>query len=198
MLVARRVSVEKSAYRFGHVIGNKVFSDLVKIIFGTHISDLFSGFRVFSRRFVKSFPGNSKGFEIETELTIHALEQKLPVAEIDCNYKSRPAGSLSKLNTIQDGLRILKVILVLIKDERPLIFFSLLSLFFLIFSLSLGVPIFINFVETGLVDKIPSAILSAINMVIAFLSFFSGLILDVIKKSRHEMKRLNYLMNKKK
>ncbi len=198
MIVAKRVSIEKSAYRFGHVFGNKIFSDLVKITFGKQITDLFSGFRIFSKRFVKSFPGNSKGFEIETELTIHALEQKLPVAEMDCNYRSRPLGSLSKLNTIQDGLRILKVILVLIKDERPLVFFSLLSLFFLIFSLVLGVPIFLNFIETGLVDKIPSAILSAINMVIAFLSFFSGLILDVIKKTRHEMKRLHYLAIEKK
>ena len=137
------------------------------------------------------------GFEIETELTIHALEQRLAVGEMDCDYKSRPSGSSSKLNTIQDGFKILRVILVLIKDERPLFFFSSFAIFFVFFSLALGIPIIINFMETGLVEKIPSAILAAVNMVIAFLSFFSGLILDVIKKSRHERKRLNYLMMKK-
>ena len=149
----------------------------------------------FSRKFVKSFPGNSKGFEIETELTIHALEQRLPIDEVECQYFSRPKGSNSKLNTLEDGLKILNVILVLIKDEKPLLFFSLLSLFFIIMSLSFGVPVILDFFETGKVDKIPSAILAAINMVIAFLSFFSGLILDVIKKSRHERKRMNYLTN---
>ncbi|MDC3091880.1 glycosyltransferase, partial [Rickettsiales bacterium] len=197
MLVARRKSVEQKAYRFGHKLGNILFSYLVKIIFGNQIDDLFSGFRVFTRRFVKSFPGNSNGFEIETELTIHALEQRLAVGEMDCDYKSRPSGSSSKLNTIQDGLKILRVILVLIKDERPLFFFSSFAVFFVFFSLILGIPIILNFMETGLVEKIPSAILAAVNMVIAFLSFFSGLILDVIKKSRHERKRLNYLMVKK-
>ena len=192
-----RNSVEKKAYRFGHVLGNKLFSYLVKIIFGNQIDDLFSGFRIFTRRFIKSFPGNSHGFEIETELTIHALEQRLAVGEMDCNYKSRPSGSSSKLNTIQDGFKILKVILVLIKDERPLVFFSSFALFFFLFSLTLGIPIIFSFMETGLVAKMPSAILAAVNMVIAFLSFFSGLILDVIKKSRHERKRLNYLTMKK-
>ena len=197
MLVARRNSVEEKAYRFGHILGNKLFSYLVKIIFGNQIDDLFSGFRIFTRRFIKSFPGNSHGFEIETELTIHALEQRLAVGEMDCNYKSRPSGSSSKLNTIQDGFKILKVILVLIKDERPLFFFSSFALFFFLFSLILGIPIIFSFMETGLVAKMPSAILAAVNMVIAFLSFFSGLILDVIKKSRHERKRLNYLTMKK-
>ena len=193
MLVAKRVSVEKKAYRFGHIFGNKIFSKLVKLIFGNQIDDLFSGFRIFSKRFVKSFPGNSKGFEIETELTIHALEQRLPMGEIICKYKSRPIGSFSKLSTLKDGLRILNVILVLIKDERPLFFFSILSLFFVIFSFIIGIPVIISFLQTGLVEKIPSAILAAINMVIGFLCFFSGLILDVIKKMRQENKRLTYL-----
>ena len=193
MLVAKRVSVEKKAYRFGHIFGNKIFSKLVKLIFGNQIDDLFSGFRIFSKRFVKSFPGNSKGFEIETELTIHALEQRLPMGEMLCEYKSRPIGSFSKLSTLKDGLRILNVILVLIKDERPLFFFSILSLFFVIFSLIVGIPVIIGFLQTGLVEKIPSAILAAINMVIGFLCFFSGLILDVIKKMRQENKRLTYL-----
>ena len=193
MLVAKRISVDEEAYRFGHVVGNKIFSRLVKFIFGNVIDDLFSGFRIFSKRFVKSFPGNSRGFEIETELTIHALEQRLPIDEINCKYKSRPKGSHSKLNTFSDGFKILKVLLILIKDEKPLFFFSFLSIFFIFLSLLFGIPVTVEFFNTGLVDKLPSAILAAINMVIAFLCFFSGLILDVIKKHRHEQKRLNYL-----
>ncbi len=193
MLVAKRISIDIEAYRFGHIIGNKIFSKLVKIIFGNVIDDLFSGFRVFSQRFIKSFPGNSRGFEIETELTIHALEQRLPMDEMECKYKSRPKGSQSKLNTYSDGFKILKVLLILIKDEKPLFFFTFFSLFFVILSLSFGVPVTIEFFNTGLVDRIPSAILAAINMVIAFVCFFSGLVLDVIKKQRHEQKRLNYL-----
>ena len=193
MLVGKRVCKDKNAYRFGHIFGNKLFSKLVKLIFGNQIDDLFSGFRIFSKRFVKSFSGNSKGFEIETELTVYALEQRLPVAEIECNYKSRPPGSFSKLSTFSDGLKILNVILVLVKDERPLFFFTILAIFFFTFSLVVGLPVVFNFFETGLVEKLPSAVLAAINMVIGFISFFSGLILDVVKKSRHERKRLNYL-----
>ena len=196
MLVAKRVSVDSKAYRAGHVFGNKLFSNLVKIIFGNQIDDLFSGFRIFSKRFVKSFPCNSLGFEIETELTIHALEQRLGIGEIECNYYPRPQGSISKLNTFEDGLKILNLILILIKDEKPLFFFSILSILFLIFSFSLGLPVFFDFLETGKVEKLPSAVLAGINMIIAFLSFFSGLILDVVKKSRHEKKRLQYLMIK--
>ncbi len=196
MIVGKRVSLNDDAFRRGHKLGNKIFSNLVKLIFGDVIDDLFSGLRVFSRRFVKSFPGHSSGFEIETELTIHALEQRLPVFEIDCKYRARPEGSISKLSTFKDGFKILNVILILIKDERPLLFFSCLSLFFVFLSLFLGLPIIFEFLETGLVERLPSAILSGLNMIIAFLSFFSGLILDVIKKSRHERKRLNYLMIK--
>ena len=193
MLVGKRVCKDKNAYRFGHIFGNKLFSKFVKLIFGNQIDDLFSGFRIFSKRFIKSFSGNSKGFEIETELTVYALEQRLPVAEIECNYKSRPPGSFSKLSTFSDGLKILNVILVLVKDERPLFFFSILAIFFFTFSLVVGLPVVFNFFETGLVEKLPSAVLASINMVIGFISFFSGLILDVVKKSRHERKRLNYL-----
>ena len=145
---------------------------------------------------MKSFPCNSLGFEIETELTIHALEQRLGIGEIECNYYPRPQGSISKLNTFEDGLKILNLILILIKDEKPLFFFSILSILFLIFSFSLGLPVFFDFLETGKVEKLPSAVLAGINMIIAFLSFFSGLILDVVKKSRHEKKRLQYLMIK--
>ena len=176
--------------------GNRIFTNLVKYTFGNQIDDLFSGFRVFSRQFVKSFPCNSIGFEIETELTIHALEQRLDVAEVECLYFARPSGSESKLKTFGDGFKILNLILILIKDEKPFLFFSLLSLFFLLSSLLIGLPVVFEFLNTGLVDRLPTAVLSGINMVIAFLSFFSGLILDVVKKSRHEMKRLTYLSSK--
>lgn len=193
MVVAKRISKDSKAYRFGHEIGNKIFSKLVKFTFGSKIDDLFSGFRVFSKKFVKSFPCNSVGFEIETELTIHALEQRLDVAEIECLYSSRPIGSQSKLKTYEDGFKILNLILILIKDEKPLLFFAFLSSSFLISSLSIGIPVIFEFIETGLVDRLPRAVLSGIMMVIAFLCFFSGLILDVVKKSRQEMKRLMYL-----
>ena len=196
MVVAKRVSNDTSAYRFGHKTGNRIFTNLVKYTFGNQIDDLFSGFRIFSRQFVKSFPCNSIGFEIETELTIHALEQRLDVAEVECLYFARPSGSESKLKTFGDGFKILNLILILIKDEKPFLFFSLLSLFFLFSSLLIGLPVVFEFLNTGLVDRLPTAVLSGINMVIAFLSFFSGLILDVVKKSRHEMKRLTYLSSK--
>ena len=193
MVVAKRISNDPSAYRYGHKIGNKIFSHLVKYIFGSQAGDLFSGFRVFSRRFVKSFPCNSIGFEIETELTIHALEQRLDMSEVNCIYSSRPLGSESKLKTFGDGIKILNLILILIKDEKPLLFFSVLSFIFLILSLTIGIPVVIEFINTGLVDRFPSAVLAGIIMVISFLCFFSGLILDVVKKTRHEIKRLSYL-----
>ena len=193
MVVAKRISNDPTAYRFGHKIGNKIFSNLVKYIFGSQAGDLFSGFRVFSRRFVKSFPCNSIGFEIETELTIHALEQRLDISEVNCIYSSRPLGSESKLKTFGDGIKILNLILILIKDEKPLLFFSILSFIFLILSLTIGIPVIIEFINTGLVDRFPSAVLAGIIMVISFLCFFSGLILDVVKKTRHEIKRLSYL-----
>ncbi len=193
MVVGRRVTDDEHAYRFGHEIGNKIFSFLVKYIFGNSINDLFSGFRVFSKRFVKSFPCHSIGFEIETELTIHALEQKLATIEIDCRYFSRPDGSKSKLKTYEDGIKILNLILILVKDEKPLLFFFIFSLLFLAISLFLGVPIIFDFFETGKVDRLPTAILAGLNMIIAFLCIFSGLILDSLKKFRHEQKRLQYL-----
>lgn len=193
MVVGRRVTKDKQAYRFGHELGNKIFSCLVKFIFGKSVDDLFSGFRVFSKRFVKSFPCHSIGFEIETELTIHALEQKLSIDEMDCIYFSRPIGSKSKLNTYEDGFRILNLILILIKDEKPLLFFLIFSLLFLSISLFLGIPIIFEFFETSKVDRLPTAILAGLNMIITFLCFFAGLILDSLKKLRHEQKRLQYL-----
>ena len=196
MLVAKRVHSNPSAYRRGHVIGNQMFSRFVNFIFGNDISDIFSGYRIFSKRFIKTFPQNSNEFEVEAELTIHALEQGFKVGEFECLYKPRPEGSSSKLSTFRDGIKILRLILILIKDEKPLLFFSILSILFMLLSLSIGVPIIKDFYITGLVERLPSAILAGLFSVIAFLSFFCGLILDVMKKIRFENKKMNYLLFK--
>ena len=196
MLVAKRIHFDPLAYRKGHIIGNKLFSKFVNLIFGNDITDIFSGYRIFTNRFVKTFPQTSNGFEIEAELTIHALEQGYKVGEFDCIYKARPSGSSSKLNTFKDGLKILKLIFILIKDEKPLLFFALISIIFMLSSILIGVPIIKEFYLTGLVDKLPSAILAGLLSVISFLCFFCGLILDVIKKMRYENKKINYLLFK--
>jgi len=196
MIVGKRKPIELSAYRRGHVLGNQFFSNLVRMIFGNQVQDLFSGFRIFSKRFIKTFPINSRGFEIEAELTIHALEQRIPIAEFECDYKARPKGSLSKLNTFGDGLKILNLILILVKDQRPLLFFSIAGFLFFFLSLFVGVPIIFDFYETGVVEKLPSAILAGFLSMIGVLSFFVGLILDVIKKLRFENKSINYLLFK--
>ena len=196
MMVGKRIHNDRMAYRKGHVIGNHFFSKFVNIFFGNDITDIFSGFRIFSKRFVKTFPLISQEFEIEAELTIHSLEQKLSVCEFDCIYSARIEGSYSKLNTFKDGAKILRLILILIKDEKPLFFFSLISSFFLTLSLFIGIPVIKEFYITGLVPKIPSAILAGCLMILSFLSFFSGLILDLIKKVRFENKRMNYLLYK--
>ena len=182
MMVAKRIHSDSSAYRKGHVIGNYFFSKFVNIIFGNDVTDIFSGFRIFSKRFIKTFPQTSSEFEIEAELTIHALEQKNRIGEFECKYKSRPSGSLSKLNTYKDGLKILKLIFILVKDEKPLLFFSIFSFLFFFLSLYIGIPIIHEFYLTGLVNKLPSAVLSGLLMVISFLFFFGGLILDALKK----------------
>jgi glycosyltransferase involved in cell wall biosynthesis len=196
MLVAKRIHSDPSAYRRGHIFGNQMFSRFVNYIFGNEISDIFSGYRIFSKRFIKTFPQNSNEFEIEAELTIHALEQGFKVGEFECLYKPRPEGSSSKLNTFKDGIKILKLILILIKDEKPLLFFSILSIFFIILSLSVGIPIIKDFYITGLVERLPSAILAGLLSVISFLCFFCGLILDVMKKIRFENKKMSYLLFK--
>ena len=196
MMVAKRIHSDSSAYRKGHVIGNYFFSKFVNIIFGNDVTDIFSGFRIFSRRFIKTFPQTSSEFEIEAELTIHALEQKNRIGEFECKYKSRPSGSLSKLNTYKDGLKILKLILILVKDEKPLLFFSIFSFLFFFLSLYIGIPIIHEFYLTGLVNKLPSAVLSGLLMVISFLFVFGGLILDALKKIRYENKRINFLLYK--
>ncbi len=193
MITARRIATSEEAYRFGHVFGNRMLTSLVARSFGRRISDLLSGYRVFSRRFVKSFPVLTGGFEIETELTIHALELGMPQDEIDTDYKERPAGTESKLNTYRDGARILKTILVLLKEERPLVFFSSFFALFAAASVLSAWPILIEFIETGLVPRLPTAVLSTGLMLLAFLSLACGLILDTVTRGRRELKRLSYL-----
>jgi glycosyltransferase involved in cell wall biosynthesis len=181
------------AYRPGHRLGNALLTGMVAFIFGDRFDDLLSGYRVFSRRYVKSFPALSTGFEIETELTVHALELRMPVAEVSTPYKDRPAGSVSKLKTYRDGVRILKTIMNLMKGERPLLFFSLVFAVLAVASLVLAYPVFVTYQRTGLVPRFPTAILSSAMMLLAFLCLFSGLILDMVTHARREMKRLRYL-----
>jgi glycosyltransferase involved in cell wall biosynthesis len=193
MITAKRVAVSDDAYRFGHVFGNRLLTGLVAHSFGRRVSDLLSGYRVLSRRFVKSFPLLAGGFEIETELTVHALELGMPQDEIETEYRERPEGSESKLNTYRDGARILKMILVLLKEERPLAFFSAVFALLAVTSVVLAWPVFIEFFETGLVPRIPTAILSTGIMLLAFLSLTCGFILDTVTRGRRELKRLSYL-----
>jgi glycosyltransferase involved in cell wall biosynthesis len=192
MLVARRVPGSSAAYRPGHRLGNRMFTHAVALLFGTSLHDVLSGYRVFSRDFVKSFPGFSRGFEIETELTVHALTLRLPVAEIETIYHERPGGA-SKLNKYTDGTRILWTIFTLFKNEQPFFFFSLWSLLFLTTSLVLIYPIFVTFLETGLVPRFPTAILATGLAISAIILFACGLILDTVTKGRREMKLLAYL-----
>jgi glycosyltransferase involved in cell wall biosynthesis len=192
MLVGRRVARSSGAYRPGHRLGNRMFTRAVAMLFGASLHDILSGYRVFSRDFVKSFPGFSRGFEIETELTVHALTLRLPVAEIETVYQER-AGGASKLNKYTDGTRILWTIFTLFKNERPFLFFTLLSLLFLVMSLILAYPLFVTFLETGLVPRFPTAILATGLTVSAIILFACGLILDTVTKGRREMKLLHYL-----
>jgi glycosyltransferase involved in cell wall biosynthesis len=193
MVVATRVAQESGAYRHGHRFGNRLLTRAVGHLFGNRFTDMLSGYRVFSRRFVKSFPAMSRGFEIETELTIHALELSLPVAEIETPYSGRITGSVSKLNTYSDGLKILRLILVLYKNERPLQFFSAIAAVLLVTALGLGIPLVITFIETGLVFRQPTAILSTGLVLLAALSLVTGLVLDTVTRGRREMRRLAYL-----
>ena len=193
MVNGARVSVDEDSYPLGHRFGNLFLTGIVALIFGSRSSDLLSGYRVFSRRFVKSFPALTSGFEIETELTVHALELRMPIAEIETPYRSRPSGSESNLRTIQDGLRILKTILLLTKTERPLHFFGLFFAILATVSIILSWPLFTTFLETGLVPRFPTALLSTGLMLLAFLSMACGIILDTVTRGRQEMKRLHYL-----
>ena len=193
MVTGVRVPVDIDSYRPGHKFGNFILTGIVSLVFGSRSSDLLSGYRVFSRRFVKSFPALTSGFEIETELTVHALELRMPIAEIETPYSSRPSGSESNLRTIQDGLRILRTILWLTKAERPLHFFGLIFAVLAATSVTLAWPLFTTFLETGLVPRFPTALLSTGLMLLAFLSMACGIILDTVTRGRQEMKRLHYL-----
>lgn len=193
MVTGCRVSEVTEAYRPGHRFGNWMLTNLVGNIFGKRTKDMLSGYRVMSRRFVKSFPALSRGFEIETELTVHALELRLPVLDVDTAYNERPEGSESKLSTFKDGWRILRLIFSLIKEERPRQFFGVVSLALMFVALVLGVPVLTEFWQTGLVPRLPTAVLSASIVIIAVISYLAGLILDTVTLGRREMKRLIYL-----
>ncbi len=196
MVVAARVEKDAGAYRPGHRTGNRLLTWFFATVFGATFSDILSGYRVFSRRFVKSFPVLSRGFEIETELAVHALELELPVAEMPTPYYARPQGSVSKLSTWRDGLRILGTILGLFRSERPLAFFSGIGIVLAIVSVVLAMPIFVTYFEQGIVPRIPTAILSTGLMLLAFLSVVAGLVLDTVTRGRREMKLIAYLQQR--
>jgi glycosyltransferase involved in cell wall biosynthesis len=193
MVNGARVATTSGAFRPGHKFGNKLLTGAVAVIFGDRIKDMLSGYRVFSRRFVKSFPALASGFETETELTVHALELRLPIAEISTPYSDRPAGSESKLRTYRDGFRILRTIVVLVKEERPLQFFSCVATLLFAAALLLGWSLVAEFLATGLVPRVPTAILATGLIVLSFISFIAGLILDTVTHGRRELKRLHYL-----
>jgi hypothetical protein len=193
MVNAARRNTSQDAYRRGHRFGNRLFTQLVSSLFGKRFDDILSGYRVFSRRFVKSFPALAQGFEIETELTVHALELRMPVREVMTAYKERPEGSASKLSTFRDGFRILRTILRLAKEERPLASFAAGGAALALASLALAFPLLLTYLETGLVPRLPTAVLVCALMILAFLSLACGLILDSVAHGRREMKRLHYL-----
>src|SRR5215813_1650217 len=196
MVVGARRDQEEAAYRPGHRAGNRMLTGFVARVFGSPFVDMLSGYRVFSRRFVKSFPVLSSGFEIETELTVHALNLELPVAEIETPYFARPPGSVSKLSTWRDGLRILATIVQLYRAERPLPFFGGIGMSLAVLSIVLAIPIFVTYLEQGLVPRFPTAILSTGLMILAWLAAACGLVLDTVTRGRREMKMLAYLAQK--
>jgi glycosyltransferase involved in cell wall biosynthesis len=195
MVTGRRIETHEAAYRAGHRLGNAVLTGLVARMFGAKLADMLSGYRIFSRRFVKSFPSSSREFEIETELTVHAMQMKMAIAEVDTNYKERPPGSTSKLRTFRDGWRILMTIINLVRNERPLLFFALIALALSCLALGLGIPVVLEYLDTGLVRRFPTAILASALGVIAMISIATGLILDVVAHVRRESKRLVYLQH---
>lgn len=189
----RRVQVSDNAFPSGHIMGNQILSQIVAWTFGNHLRDMLSGYKVLSRRFVKSFPLLSQGFEIETELAVHAIELRMPLTESDVTYRERAAGSQSKLKTFHDGFRISTMIVRLMKEERPLAFFAGVSAVLLAVSLSVGGAVISEFIDTGLVTRLPSAVLATGVMLLAFISLACGFILDTVTVSRREIKRLHYL-----
>ncbi|MBE9606819.1 glycosyltransferase [Acetobacteraceae bacterium H6797] len=193
MVTGARVSVEEGAYRPGHRLGNLMLTGMVSIVFGNRVSDMLSGYRVFSRRFVKSFPALSSGFETETELTVHALELRLPVGEMPVPFKERPSGSESKLRTFRDGFRILGTIISLIKRERPLPFFGAIAGVLALISLALFLPVLSQYLVTGLVPRMPTFLASVAAGLMAMLSLSCGLVLETVTRGRREAKRIAYL-----
>ena len=193
MVVGARKSEVEEAYRRGHRLGNKVLTGMLAWLFGRTFSDILSGYRVFSRRFVKSFPALARGFETETEISVHALELAMPVAEVVTAYGARPEGSVSKLSTYGDGWRILKTILHLFRIERPVLFFGGIALLLAAIAVAISIPLAITYLETGLVPRFPTAILATGLILLAALSFACGLILDTVVRGRREVRRLAYL-----
>lgn len=193
MVVGTRVHSDAQAYRRGHVLGNRAMTGILARLFGRSFTDIFSGYRVFSRRFVKSFPVLSAGFEIETEISVHALELKMPVGEIETPYFVRPEGSTSKLNTWGDGLRIARTIATLYRIEKPMLFFGLIAALLTAAAVVLAVPLVMTYLETGLVPRFPTAILVTGLVLLGALNLFTGLILDTVVRGRREMRRLAYL-----
>jgi glycosyltransferase involved in cell wall biosynthesis len=188
-----RFNRSSQAYRFGHRFGNVMLTQIVRLIFGRNFSDMLSGYKILSRRFVKSFPATSSGFETETEIVVHALELRMPCAELVTAYGERPEGSSSKLRTVQDGIKILFFIARLIKNERPFQLFALVGALLILAAFILGFPILLNFLETGLVPRFPTVILCAGLVIVGVICFFSALILDMTTRTRQELKRLAYL-----
>jgi glycosyltransferase involved in cell wall biosynthesis len=193
MVTGVRAHNGAGAYRTGHALGNVLLTGLVSRLFGASLGDMLSGYRVFSRRFVKSFPALAGGFETETEFTVHALQLAMPVGELPAPYRERPAGSTSKLRTFADGARILRMIFLLVKDERPVPFFASLAAAMFALGLALGIPVVLEFLRIGLVPRLPTALVAACLVLLSFLSLTCGLILDSVARGRRESKRLAYL-----
>jgi glycosyltransferase involved in cell wall biosynthesis len=193
MVSAARRSTDAEAFRAGHRLGNRALSEVVRMVFGRQFEDMLTGYRAFSRRFVKSFPAHSSGFEIETELTVHTLQMRLPAAEIEADYGARPEGSESKLSTVRDGLRILRMISLLVREERPIQFFGVAGLLAVVVAALLATPVLMVYLKTGLVPRLPTLVVAVGLMVTALLSFFCGLVLDSVSRLRLEQRRLAYL-----
>jgi glycosyltransferase involved in cell wall biosynthesis len=196
MVTAVRQHSDDAAYTKGRWLGNRLFNALMGFLLGERPADMFSGYRVLSRRFVKSFPAVSQTFEIETEMTMHAFELRVPTAEVPTHYAPRPEGSESKLRTVRDGVRIFRFTLRLFKDVKPFVFFSLVALLFAIAGLALGAEVIVEFMRTGLVPRLPTAVLATGLMLVSALLFTCGLILDTVTRARVEMKRLAYLASR--
>ncbi|GHU13486.1 glycosyl transferase [Alphaproteobacteria bacterium] len=194
MVVAVRRELSDQAYRGGHKIGNKIFNFILKALFKSTFTDVFSGYRAFSKRFVKTFPATTNGFDVEIELSIHALTLSIPFAEIESKYQERPANSHSKLSTFKDGFQILSRIILLLKETRPLFFLGIISLIFFLLSIIMSYPIILTFLDTGLVPRIPTTVLCTGLIIISFFSMICGVILDSISQARMEAKKMHYLL----